>query len=203
MKKLFVFLMAVTAVLLLSGQVSAFSWTFSKADVYAAGGVDVALPGSVGDLVSSIPDPFGGVVTPDGVLAHQFNTGYGFNWTTATECLVTMKGVTQLRLDFSAPVSGWGMYLANSQQDWHSGFVVTLSSGESVNYDPRFGGFFGILDADIDWIDINYWGDSGPDTHFGFGEMVMVGPSDPAIPEPTTIILIGLGLAGLGTVRKK
>jgi hypothetical protein len=190
-------IMIAVVLLAMAGSASAITWAGSMADIYAAGGLDVVLPGAEYDIYSSIADPFGGTIDFTGDVEHYV---VGSSWATWSHgyqgpILYTM-GATSVMLTFDAPVSAFGFYAEPNPFDYFD-ITLGLSDGSTSTksvYGYEGAEFFGFTDGAIDWLEIS----CGVD--FAFGEMVM---AKDVIPEPATLTLLGLGLAGLGFLRRK
>ncbi|MCK4857452.1 MAG: PEP-CTERM sorting domain-containing protein [candidate division Zixibacteria bacterium] len=202
MKKLLVIFSAVLLLTAFSGSALALTWATSMAEIYAAGGLDVAIPGNEYDFMSSIADPFGGTITFDKPVEKRI---VGSSWTTwshgYTGPVLAAIDQTSVRLDFDYAIFGWGMYVEPNNFDFFD-ITVGLSDGStSTKLVEGFAGaeFFGFTDGAINWLEIS----ADPDAFgFAFGEMVMAKEGG-VVPEPTTVILFGLGLLGLGAMKRR
>jgi hypothetical protein len=192
-------IMIAVVLLAMAGSASAITWAGSMADIYAAGGLDVDISGASYDVISSVADPFGGSIgfTPD---VERRNIGAGWaTWSHGYTGAVLMSyDGGPVRLDFDYTVAAFGFYAEPNVWNW---FDITLGlSDGSVDTKSVYGEagaeFFGFVDGSIDWLEISCADQSG----FAFGEMVM---AKDVIPEPATLTLLGLGLAGLGFLRRK
>jgi hypothetical protein len=169
------------------------------ADIYAAGGLDVILPGVEFDDYSCIGDPFGGTIDFTGDVEQRVVPSSWATWSHGyVGPVLSSMGADQVRLDFDSPVTAFGFYVEPNTREWFD-ITVGLSDGstaaKSVNGD---GGaeFFGFTDSSIDWLEISCYQSNG----FAFGEMVM---ARDLIPEPATLVLLGLGITGLGILRRR
>jgi hypothetical protein len=189
---------ALLAVFAISSTSNAMVWTTNVADIYAAGGVDVVIPGAEYSLISSLADPFGGMINLSSPAEVRLGNISWNPWRSGSneKVLWTGLGVPSITLDFdNAPVA-WGMWAMPNLLSGPFNVTLGLANGSSLTQlidgieGPNFFGF--TEGADVDWMTI-----SVDETTFGlgFGEMVM--SNQPVIPEPTTMILFGLGLAGV------
>ncbi|GAX61556.1 triosephosphate isomerase [Candidatus Scalindua japonica] len=111
-------------------------------------------------------------------------------------------GVYELRFEFDTPIVGfagtWESPVGDDQLD-------IIVNGETVQFDDSFLppdeiGFFGIVDSMASFTTIGFsLRDTLPGTNgeiFGLDNVFIASTADP-VPEPTTIALLGIGLAGL------
>jgi hypothetical protein len=199
MKKLVTLFAALALILGLSGTANALVLASDMSEIYGAGGLDVVVPGAdpVGTDYTSLADPFAGTITFDNPVEKRV---IGDGWATwshgYTGAVLYSQGMTSIRMDFDRSIYGFGFY---AEPNPFSVIDITMGLSIGVTQTKAVDGsggaaFFGFLDGGVDWVQISCDG-----TDFAFGEMVMV---DSAVPEPTTLLLFGMGTLGLGIIRK-
>lgn len=197
MKKLFILLMGLLMTFCIASTASAFTWALDMSEIYAAGGLDVAIPGSEYDYLSSVDCPWGGTITFDHAVQHVVVPSSWNTWSHGyTGPILADWYSPYLRLTFDNPITAFGLY---AEPNRYAVFDMTvgLSDGstETKAVDGYYGAeFFGFTGGSVDWLEISIdpdaWG-------FGFGEMVQ----GAYVPEPSTLMLLGTGLLGLGAFR--
>jgi hypothetical protein len=202
MKKGFAILTALMLVIGVAGSANALVLASDVSEIYAVGGQDVVIPGADPDFTvyNSLSDPFAGTISFDNPVDKRT---IGVSWATwshgYTGAVLSSQGLTSIRMDFGRSIYGFGFY---AEPNVFSTFDVTMGLSIGVTQTKSVEGeagaaFFGFLDGGVDWVEISTTDGSG----FAFGEMVMAETAR-AVPEPTTMILFGLGTVGLGVVRK-
>ena len=205
MKKFTMFFLVAVTFIAVTGTANALSWTTNVAHIYAAGGLDVAVPGLDGSLINSLADPFGGTIgfsTP--VEIRTGNVTWN-PWRSGSNAPVLWSGMGQnsVTLTFDHSPIAFGMYAMPNLLS--SPFDVTLGLEDGSELTQTIDGldgpsFFGFRNGvGVDWMTISV---DEPTYGLGFGEMVMAAESAPTVPEPATLLLFGLGLVGAGAVRK-
>jgi len=185
------------------GLANATTMTNDLNDVIAAGGVSVAIPGSEYSSHSSISDPFGGVITFSSPMEHRV---VGSSWATwsstygapsGLDLLYTGPGVTSITMSFAPEtVKDFGFEL---EPEPFSTLFFTLGLQDGSTMTQAVDGFagalaFGFTGGDVAWLSI-----FGQDD-FAIGRLTM---DSAPIPEPSTILLLAGGLAGLALLRRK
>jgi hypothetical protein len=202
MKRGFAILTALMLVIGVAGSANALVLASDISEIYAAGGQDVVIPGADPDYTTytSLSDPFGGTISFDNPVGKRTATVSWATWSHGyTGPVLASEGLSSIRMDFGRSIYGFGFYAEPNQ---FSVFDVTMGLSIGVTQTKSVDGyagaaFFGFLDGGVDWVEISTTDGSG----FAFGEMVMA-ESYRAVPEPTTMILFGLGTVGLGVVRR-
>jgi hypothetical protein len=202
MKKGFAILTALMLVIGVAGSAKALILASDISEIYAAGGQDVVIPGDPDyTTYSSLSDPFAGTISFDNDVQ---KLTVGSSWATwshgYTGPVLFSQYLPSIRMDFGRSIYGFGFY---AEPTTFGFFDVTMGLEGGVTQTKSVDGeagaeFFGFLDGGVEWVEISAEAGSAG---FAFGEMVMV-ESARAVPEPTTMILFGLGTVGLGVVRK-
>ena len=196
MKKLVILLLGFAIPFCMTSNALAFSWATDMSEIYGAGGLDVAIPGSEYDVYSSIADPWGGTINFDNPVQHLVVGSGWLDWSHGyTGSILFSQYLPSIRLSFDKPITAFGFYAEPNTFDW---FDVTLGlSDGSTDTKSVYGyyaaEFFGFTGSGVDWLEISTTDYNG----FGFGEMVQ----GPVVPEPSTLMLLGTGLLGLGAFR--
>jgi hypothetical protein len=202
MKRAIAILAAVVLVFGIAGTAQALVLASDISEIYAVGGQDVVIPGADPDLTtySSLTDPFGGTISFDNDVEKRT---VGSSWATwshgYTGPVLFSQYLPSIRMDFGRSIYGFGFY---AEPNSLTQYNVTMGLSGGVTQTKLVDGsggatFFGFYDSGVDWVEI-----STPDPNgFAFGEMVMA-ESYRAVPEPTTMLLFGIGTLGLGVIRK-
>jgi hypothetical protein len=114
-------------------------------------------------------------------------------------------------IDFSAPVAAFGFYGIDIG-DFDGQVTVTLSNGETVFYNVGnsteiTGGsvlYWGVIDTERLFTRVAFGNTEEGTDFFGFDDMT-IGSREQVVPspEPTTMLLLGLGVLGLAGLRKR
>jgi len=205
MKKFTMFFLVAVLSVAVTGSANAISWTTNVAHIYAAGGLDVAVPGLDGSLISSLADPFGGSIGFSNPVEIRTGNISWIPWRSGSNAPVLWTGLgnSSVTLNFDNSCTAFGMYAMPNLLSPSFDVTLGLEDGSELTQ-TIYGGdgpaFFGFRNGvGVDWMTISV---DEPTYGLGFGEMVMAGGSAPAVPEPATLLLFGLGLVGAGVVRK-
>jgi len=103
-----------------------------------------------------------------------------------------------IRIGFGPGATAFGVLLGNIDAEPSSIFIVTLSTGDIYDissniFSPAFFGF--VSTTPVSWIIITQLGQGGP------GSWSMESPSVSTVPEPSSVILLGFGVLGIGVVH--
>jgi hypothetical protein len=198
MKRVITLFAAVALLVGLCGTANALVLASDISEIYAAGGQDVVIPGDPDyTAYSSLTDPFGGTISFDSPVSKRTVPVTWLTWSHGYTGPVLRVPGSSIRMDFGRSIYGFGFYAEPLN---FSVFDVTMGLSSGVTQTKSVDGyagaaFFGFLDGGVDWVEI-----STADEAFSFGEMVMV--DQYTVPEPTTLLLFGMGTLGLGVIRK-
>jgi hypothetical protein len=175
---------------------AAFTVVTTPASVTSGGGRSATLS-SAGGAVERVDEGNGWL--------GNFTAGDHLIWTTTT-------GGPDITIDFAIPVRGAG---AQIQADVFGDFVarITLSNGDTFTENGTSGQtggdgsaiFIGALDATADISSIAFTLDSAADfpNDFAIDTLYLNTAAGTAVPEPSTLLLLFSGLAGLGAARRR
>jgi len=201
-------LIALVAVVALSASGNALSWTTNVAHIYAHGGLDVLVPGAEFSSISSLTDPYGGMIDFSSPAEIRIGNSSWNPWRAGSyePVLWTGMGVSSMTLYFDNSPTAFGMWampnLLNAPFDVTLGLVDGSELTQLIDgtEGPSFFGF--THGVGVSWMTVSV---DEPEWGLGFGEMVMAAEYQPipGVPEPATMTLLGLGLVGLGAGLRK
>jgi hypothetical protein len=196
-KKLLTFMIVLAMAFVLSGPASALVLVTEISDIYAAGGLDVAIPGDPDfTTYTALANPFGGTITFDNPVEKRTVPDSWATWSHGYSGPVLFsRGLSSIRMDFGRSIYSFGFYAEpNIWEEYQITMGLSDGATQTKTVHGRGGAkFFGFMEGAVNWVEISTDEAAGG---FAFGEMVT------AIPEPTTILLFGLGTLGLGIIRK-
>lgn len=217
------------AILALASLPASAALVTSRGTLAATGSLDWAQLGVDGDLVTapaSVNTSIGGlsasVTNPGGGTFTRFDEGTGSwagNFAVGAALLTTFGSGGSIKIDFSQGISRVGAQIQGI--DWASFNGVISAYGTSgspletytindptVDFTPDDSAMFlGISrdTADIDYVVFSITGANN--LEFGINELSLsqeaVTVTPPTVPEPASLALVALSLAGLGITRRR
>jgi hypothetical protein len=149
--------------------------------------------------------------TGGGLERRDEGNGWFGNFTIGDHLLWDRDAGPDITIDFAIPVRGAG---AQIQADFFGDFVarITLSNGDTFTEGGVSNGnedgsaiFIGALDATADIASIAFTLDSAASepNDLAIDTLYLNTTAGTAVPEPSTLLLLFSGLAGLGAVRRR
>ena len=199
-------LFALLVVVAFSATGHALSWTTNVANVYAAGGLDVAITDAEFSFINSVVDPYGGTISLSSPAEVRIGNSSWNPWRPGSSepVLWSGMGVNSMTLFFDNSPYAFGMWAMPNLLTYSFDVTLGLEDGSQLTQlinganGPSFFGFTNGIG--VDWMTVSV---DEPEYGLGFGEMVMGAEGQPAIPEPATMTLLGLGLLGIGAGLRK
>ncbi|HEY5800697.1 MAG TPA: PEP-CTERM sorting domain-containing protein, partial [Burkholderiaceae bacterium] len=173
--------------------------TFESYAVGTPAPLALSFPGSAGAITATLT----------GAGDIENNTGAGrFNTSPGGSKWYEVSG--SFNIAFSNPISAFGFY-GTDVGDFNGQITLSLLGGGTTNLtvNNTVNGndgsllFFGFIDPTQSYTSIQFGNTNAGTDIFGFDDMVIGDSQQVSVPEPATMAILGLGLLGMGALRRK